>query len=172
MNCSTWQETAASPWTHAIDCSSHAGYRLLPTAASTAYTRAWPIRILYPTSTNRDAWAFVKSEDTLQHTRSQRRRTSLPLATILPQWLPVLIRSEDFVETASRPYCCKNEHMASTSIYRQHLISSNPSHQIIRNRSCPSSSRNLVQPTDENRWLNRFDWTVIDHLHSPVQGLF
>ncbi len=38
--------------------------------------------------------------DTLQPNRSQRRRIPFPQTTILLQWLPVLIRSENSAETA------------------------------------------------------------------------
>ncbi len=112
------------------------------------------------------------SGDTLQHTRSPGRRTPLPQTTILPQWLPELIRPEGSAETASMQYYSKTEHVASNPIHRQHLRSSRPSSQATRNRSCPSTSRNLAQQTDENQRSNRPERTVIDHLQSPVQGLY
>ncbi len=65
----------------------------------------------------------------------------------------------------------KTEHMASNPIYRQHLRSSRPSSQSTRNRSCPSSSRNLAQRTDDNQ-RSKDNQKVINHLQGSVQGLF
>ncbi len=112
------------------------------------------------------------SGDTLQHTRSQGRRTPLPQTTILSQWLPELIRLEVSAKTDNRQYYNKTQHMASNPIYRQHLRSSRPSSQTTRNRNCPSTSKILAQPPNENQRSNRPEWTVVGHLQSPVQGLF
>ncbi len=57
--------------------------------------------------------------------------------------------------------------MVSNAIYHQDLRSTCPSSQATRNRSCPWTRTNLVQLTDENRP----EWTAIDHLQDPVQGL-
>ncbi len=80
---------------------------------------------------------------------------------ILPQWIPELISTEDSAETNSKQFYSKAEHVRSTR----------SSFQATRNWGCSSTKRNIAKPTDNNQRSNRSDWTIIDYLQIPVQGL-